>query len=271
MKRLPITALNRPLPRRLQLIPTLALAALVLFGASDLMAQRKTKPGDGGSGGDTAPVPAGTIHFTQSTADGWNYADMTMKADGSAKTQIGLSEQGRLWQPSYQLHGGHRWFLTLRDTDVIDEEDWMKQDLFALTAAGDLVRLTDDPNLWVDNVRWAQDDSFVSYTGYHLTTEEEDLYVAGVDWSSGSPVVGLPRKVLSTLYPVEEFNLNYLGAYEWSPAGKELVYNDIRNWIAMRSGSPGSSRMERSRRATWQTRVSILLGRRTATGSPTAV
>jgi hypothetical protein len=210
-----------------RLMTLIAVTAALSLSAS-AFAQKKTKPG--GGGGETTPVPAGSIHFTQSTADGWNYADMTMKADGSAKTQIGLSEQGRPWQPSYQLHGGQRWFLTLLDTDVIDEEGWMKQDLFALTAAGDRVRLTDDPNLWVDNVRWAKDDSFVSYLGYHLTTEEEDLYVAGVDWSSGSPVVGLPRKVLSTLYPVEEFNLNYLGAYEWSPAGDEMVYNDIRNW-----------------------------------------
>jgi hypothetical protein len=223
MKRPPIAALNRPISRRLQLLPTLALAALVLFSASDLMGQRKTKPGDGGSGGDTAPVPAGTIHFTQSTADGWTYAEMTMKADGSAKTQIGTREQGNAWKPSYQLHSGKRWFLNMRDTGV-DEYGWIRQELFAVTAAGDLVQLTDDLDLWVHNVRWAKDDSFVSYAAYNEITDAEDLYVAYVDWSSGSPVVGVP----SNIFPISagDLQLNYLGAYDWSPAGDEMVYND---------------------------------------------
>jgi hypothetical protein len=63
-------------------------------------------------------VPPGTIHFSQSTADSSYYADMTMKADGSAKTQIGLREQGNWLEPSYQLHDGNRWFLNMRDNNL---------------------------------------------------------------------------------------------------------------------------------------------------------
>jgi hypothetical protein len=208
--------------KRIQtLIPAVALAAvLALLGSANLYAQKK--PGGGGSGGETTPVPAGTIHFSQSTADPSYYAEMTMKADGSAKAQIGLSEQGNWLEPSYQLHGGQRWFLNMRDTGVMNEYDVMIQELFVV-AEEDLVQVTDDPGLyWVDNVRWAQDDSFLSFVGfsYDSTNDEyeDDLYVADVDWNVGSPVIGTPRKVLSRGAE--------LGAYDWSPAGDELVYEN---------------------------------------------
>lgn len=195
----------------LALISSLTLGGLALAG-------KPTKPGDGG--GDTTPVPAGTIHFTQSTSDSWYYADMTMLADGSGKTQVGLSEQGHTWEPSYHLHGGQRWFLTTLDTDVVDAYGELKQELFAVTAAGDQIQLSDEPDLWINNFRWAKDDSFLSYVAYNNITAEEDLHVVDVDWSWGIPVTGLPRKVFSTLVA----NDNFFGAYDWSPTGDELVY-----------------------------------------------
>jgi hypothetical protein len=208
------------LKRTPALIPAIVLAAVfALLGSATAYAQKKP----GGGGGETTPVPAGTIHFSQSTAEPWYYADMTMKADGSAKAQIGLSEQGNWLEPSYQLHGGNRWFLNMRDTGVLNEYDVMIQELFVVTAEEDLVQVTDDPGLyWVDNVRWAQDDSFLSFVGFSYDSindeSEEDLYVADVDWSLGSPVIGTPRKVLSREVA--------LGAYDWSPAGDELVYEN---------------------------------------------
>jgi hypothetical protein len=216
--------------RRALLGLTLTLAA-GLLAAEPAMAQKK--PG-GGGGGETTPVPAGTIHFSQSTADSWYYADMTMKADGSAKTQLGIHEQGQAWKPSYQLHGGQRWFLNLQETGEMNEYGWMIQQLFASTAAGNLVQLTDDPDLLIYSVRWSKDDSFLSFVGYSYdpTTdeEEEDLYVADIDWSSGGPEIGLPRKVLSTLYCIDDLKQSFFGAYDWSPAGDELVYNDSSDW-----------------------------------------
>jgi Tol biopolymer transport system component len=214
------------------LIRALALAA-VLAGLGSTNAYAQKKPGGGGGGGETTPVPAGTIHFSQSTADPWYYAEMTMKADGSGKTQLGLREQGNAWKPSHQLQGGQRWFLNMRDTGVMNEYDEMIQELFAFTADGYLVQLTHDPNLWVHSYRWAKDDSFLSFVGYSydsITDEDEEyLYAADVDWSSGSPEIGPPRKVLSAQYEVDGLKGYYLGTYDWSPAGNQLVYNDIRN------------------------------------------
>ncbi len=218
-KRFPVNILKR----NQTLMATIALAAVfALLSSTDVYAQKK--PGGGGGGGETTPTPPGTIHFSQSTADSWYYADMTMKADGSGKTQIGISEQGNWLEPSYQLHDGQRWFLSKLDTGVMDEYGNMIQELFAFTADGVSVQLTDDPDLWIYNVRWAKDDSFLSYVAYNGITDEEDLYVVDVDWSSGSPVIGLPRKVLSIVYSGYASELSYLGCYDWSPTGDELVY-----------------------------------------------
>jgi hypothetical protein len=74
----------------------------------------------------------------------------TMKVDGSAKSQIGAREQGNAWKPSYQLHDGQRWFLNIRDTGALNAYDEMIQELFAHTADGDLVQVTNDPDLYVD-------------------------------------------------------------------------------------------------------------------------
>jgi len=223
------------LKRHPTLIRVLTLAAVfAMLGGTNVNAQSK-KPGGGGGGGDTTPVPAGTIHFSQSTADPSYYADMTMKADGSAKTQIGLREQGNWLEPSYRLHDGNRWFLNMRDTGVVNEYGEMIQELFASTANdGVSVQLTFNAAFWLHSVRWAQDDSFLSFVGYSYVSAiddyEGDLYVAAVDWSSGGPVIGLPRKVLSTQYLVDGLMDYYFGAYDWSPEGDELVYNDIRDW-----------------------------------------
>jgi Tol biopolymer transport system component len=202
------------------LIRALALAAVfAVLSSTNVYAQKK--PGGGGGGGDTTPVPPGTIHFSQSTADSWYYADMTMKADGSAKTQIGLREQGNWLEPSYQLHGGHRWFLNTRDTGVTNWE------LFASTADGDLVPVMNHADLGIASIRWARNDSFLSFVGYSYNSTideyEEDLYVADVEWISDRPVFGEPRKVLSLGYSDTSIAL---GAYDWSPAGDELVYED---------------------------------------------
>jgi hypothetical protein len=218
-KRFPVNILKR----NQTLMAALALAAVfVVLSSTNVYAQKK--PG-GGGGGETTPVPPGTIHFSQSTADSSYYADMTMKADGSAKTQIGLSGQGSWLEPSYQLHGEQRWFLNTRDTGVTNWE------LFASTTNGDLVQVLHNADLGIASVRWAKNDSFLSFVGYSYDSindeYEEDLYVAAVNWSSGSPVFGEPQKVLSLGYSDTSL---VLGAYDWSPAGNELVYNDVRDW-----------------------------------------
>ncbi len=192
-------------------------AVFVLLSSTDVYGQKKP----GGGGGGTTPVPPGTIHFAQSTTDPWYYGDMTMKADGSAKTQVGISEQGNWLEPSYQLHGGQRWYLNTRDTGGANWE------LFASTANGDSVQVINNADLGIASIRWAKNDLFLSFVGYSYdsTNDEygEDLYVTDIEWISERPVFGEPRKVLSLAYSDTSVAL---GAYDWSPAGDELVYED---------------------------------------------
>lgn len=201
---------------------------LALFATHALAA--KPPKGGGGGGGEPTPVPAGTIHFAQSTADTYLYADMTMKADGSAKTQVGISEQGKWLEPSHQLHGSQRWFLAIRPTETEDPDTGgMREELFAVTVDGQAVQLTDDANLilagaW--SLRWAKDDSFLSYVAADRVTWDEALFVADVDWTSVTPVIGSPRKVLDSGSNSGDPELPALGAYDWSPSGEEMVFND---------------------------------------------
>jgi hypothetical protein len=211
-----------------RLMTLLAVTAALTLGGS-AFAQKKP----GGGGGEPTPVPPGTIHFAQSTTISGYYADMTMKADGSGKAQIGISEQGKWLEPSHQLHGGQRWFLAILPTETEDPvTGGMREELFAVTENGQAVQVTDHPDwslAWAGGaLRWAKDDSFLSYVA--LGTSDESLFVADVDWTSGTPVIGAPRKVLDSGSNSGDPQLPALGAYDWSPSGVEMVYNDIRNW-----------------------------------------
>lgn len=210
---------GRNLPRFITLLGITL--ALTLSGSA--FAQKKP----GGGGGGTA-VP-GTIYFWQSTAntnpDGYPlYAEMKMAGDGSGKTQTGLAEQGVEREPSRQLHGGQRWFLTTAVTEMTRPDGWFLWHLFAITEGGARVQLTDDPNMTVDFVRWSKDDSFLSFTAYLHDGEDvrAGLFVATVDWSSGTPVMGTPAKVLDLSVDSWGYIENY--AHDWSPSGDELVY-----------------------------------------------
>jgi hypothetical protein len=212
---------------------SLAITLTLALFATHAVAQKPPK-GGGGGGGDTTPVPPGTVHFTRSTADSRYYADMTMKADGSGKTQIGISEQGKWLVPSHQLHGGQRWLLAILPTETEDPDTGeMREELFAVTEDGQAVQLTDDANLFLAgswSLRWAKDDSFFSYVAADRGTWDESLFVVDVDWSSGTPVIGSPRKVFDSGSYSGDPQLPALGAYDWSPSGLEMVYNDIRDW-----------------------------------------
>lgn len=188
------------------------IAGLTVSGLA--LAAKPTKPGDGGSGGDPGPVPPGTIYFEQWTTDsGSSFASML--ADGSGKTP------GLAGEMCHQLHGGQRWFLDLLPTEIVDEFGNPYYELFAVSEQGQMLQLTSDPNVVLGEfgyslARWSADDSSLSFTAYDVANEwQPALFVADVDWSTGIPVISLPLPIFD----------GEIGAYDWSPAGDEIVYD----------------------------------------------
>jgi len=181
------------------------------------------KPGGGsGGGGDPGPVPPGTIYFQQSSTDsGSSFASML--ADGSGKTQKFFGE------PSDHLHGGERWFLDVLPTAAEDEFGNAIEQLFVISERGQMWQLTNDPNvsLWAGYVipRWSADDSSLSFQAFNAENDpdawQEALFVADVDWSTNSPLIDTPRRILES--GTDEPSI---GFYDWSPAGDEIVHGE---------------------------------------------
>jgi hypothetical protein len=195
--------------------------AVALPDAPDALAQKK-------GGGGTPPPPApGTIYFHN-----WSttYRYWSMNGDGSGKTQ---TVDG---QPSWQKHGGSRWFLQDQFVEASDSTQWL-----AVDEGGEVVPLTNDPTLRWNGYppHWGRDDSFFSFTAVYETELEwiGRLYVVAVDWIDGVPVAGPPTVVFELRRSVfdEWGQWSYdgldevsMGKHDWSPAGDEVA---LTRWI----------------------------------------
>jgi hypothetical protein len=202
----------------------------LLYGAGALalcafLALAKGKPPGkpGGGGGDP---PGGTIYYT---SEGLTW---TMDAAGGNKTSL---ESNVFGEPSYGLHGGHRWWLQAQRI----EGAWQ---LFAVSNDGNqTIQVTDAPLEVRDRnttnttapaaFRWAKDDSFVSWVGLTWSGTDADdpgIYAADIDWaqlSAGSPRLEV---ALGFLYGAGFPILPDGGSHDWSPDdpddGLRVVY-----------------------------------------------
>lgn len=215
-----------------RIVAALGLVVLAgVFGGTAALAQK--------GGGGTPPPPApGTIYFSGWVATSGNdgyYAAMSMNGDGSDKKQV---PWGLHRTPSYQLHGGSRWFLA-GDYDwdgPVDEEGIpLAYELFAVSQQGQWVQLTGDPNIhWTGDemaVAWGKDDSFVSYGAWWFTGPEPSdvqggLFVVDIDWSTGVPVAGPPTLLFeadASWYYDWQGGVN-IYEHDWSPDGTAVVF-----------------------------------------------
>jgi hypothetical protein len=184
-----------------------------LAGVPHAAAQKK--------GGDGGPVPPGTIYFSMTDGTDWS-----MKADGSGRA---ASVDG---DPSYQIHGGSRWFLQDRFVDFeihgFDEWGnpyyWDLYDVVAVNEAGQSVVLGSSRGSFLGQPKWGKDDSFVSFT----TAVDTDgvitggLVVVPVTWSAeGVPGAGVPEAALEA--PTLDWGEVNLYAHDWSPSGDAAV------------------------------------------------
>ena len=201
-------------------------------------------------------VPTGTVYYETS---GSNSPANSMKPDGSAKTVLNVLSGA----PSYQLHGGKRWFL--RRMDVAGDPYYfgpVRRDLFALREDGALaVRLTDDPgleytNLEQPNMTWAPDEdasrATVSalgrrhYADGSIVAGSGGLYTATLRFDGAGNVLGLdaPLALLVSIglngNPANE--MPDADTYTWSPGMTEVVA-DHRNSSPSAPASPGELRI----------------------------
>lgn len=201
----------------------LALVCLSVLAGSAALAQKK-----GGGGSTPTPAP-GTIYFLNWSGAGLGWK---MNGDGSGKAQ---TIEG---QPSYQRHGGSRWFLQNQYGDDI-LGDWGQW--FAVDENGGTVQLTNDPDLRTNGYppSWAKDDSFFSYAGVYETEEEwiGRLFVVEIDWLEDVPVAGPPTIVFEIRRSVfdewgewsyEGYDEVNLGSHDWSPLADEAV---LTRWV----------------------------------------
>lgn len=174
------------------------------------------KPGGGGGGA----VPPGTIYYYQ--GDGYG----SMKADGSGKASAPSGN------PSYQRHGGSRWFLQTRYIDFeehgVDEVGnpiyWSVYDVVAVNETGGAISLATARGFDVGATSWSKDDSFISYTSAVDTGDgvEGGLFIVELNWDLGLPAPEAPIPAFQAATTI--WGEVSLTAHDWSPAGNAFVF-----------------------------------------------
>lgn len=209
------------------------------------------KPGPG------AIEPTSTIHYSQfqiveggpaGTYENFQgYA--SMQGNGSNK----LASPHYKWggEPSRQMHGT-RWIVAAEDIGGMYPSGTQRRELFATREdTGAKVQLTSDANIQMtnaSNLRWAFDDSFISFAAVTWTpvtsggnytdatgapwVVDAKVFRANISWSSGSPVAATPVAMLDAgLYfdSGAPDSFKYVRPdirnLDWSPNGTQLVYD----------------------------------------------
>jgi len=236
-----------------------AIAGVLLMAGAETLAKKPVKP--------PPSTDTGIIYYWQGGAL------HTMDPDGSDKTSLGLS--GAPEVPSRGLHDGKRWFLVVKE---IADESYpsgdARHEIFAITASGDEVQLTDDaavepmmpdgdkfrvmPQWGVDS---GAEDGKVSYVARHWDDSDEvddvGLFVAQIDLDdldNHSPVEPEYFAVPTHVYddPFGGYGPFATIPHAWSPDGTQLVYLRAgeTSWVGLwRLDSDGTDALELTKKA----------------------
>lgn len=196
--------------------------SILLLGAAD--GWTKGKPGGGGGGGTP---PAGIIY-----------------GDGEAIDAAGNVLDTGLptgW-PSYDRHGGARWFAWYKDNGALAVHGGSDNSLIATNEGGTEVEIfaptqsgNDETTIHYDLIRWAHDDSAIYFvavvwTGSGQFDAESHVYRLALDWGTGSPVAdGAPVSVKQMGVTTDGGPYPLFGQFDVSPAEDKLVYEDNIN------------------------------------------
>lgn len=166
-------------------------------------------------------------------------------------------------EPSRALHNGQRWFLTTMELPQGRYADGgSRRELFAVSENGRAVQLTTQADLEpsLSSARWPAHgaDTLVSWVAYRRTANgqvgEGGIFVAELQYNEKGDIVGLTSQPTSPLLnlslacepggeaggepPVE-------GAcnHDWSPDGKEIVYETSRQQLWITDVQTGGRRL----------------------------
>jgi serine/threonine protein kinase/Tol biopolymer transport system component len=157
----------------------------------------------------------------------------SMRPDGSNKTRLPDNVHG---EPSRALHGGHRWFLDVREVAGEPYPTGTKRaELFAVRDDGDetvTVQLTDKPDLEPGtSLRWTRDpesrvvDSAISWSGRlwdrGTTNSTPGIYLARIAFDdAGNVRAGAVRPEQPLVAGGSE--------HDWSPDARRIVFSTGR-------------------------------------------
>jgi len=230
------------------------LGLAILFLTLCLAGTSAAGKGGGGTGG-------GTIYFT------YQGGTWSMNSDGSGKAAL---PTGVASFPSHDLHGGHRWFLAVRESTGTYPSGTARREIFAVRDDGVVsLQLTDQADLECDDTAaWVPGDEEISWNARRWDSgavAEGGIYTATVQFDSQGEVTGLAAEPLSPTIPLDLVtwtdSAHYftgdlapdLRSYDWSPDGSEIVY-DRFSADELRIADPNGDQLLRSgfgRRPQW--------------------
>ena len=219
----------------------LIVAALVAVLGRETIAGKGNGGGKpGGGGGD--PAPAGVIYFSRGS----------ISPDGTGETSLpGAFES----LPSYELHGGQRWFVK-PVFDGADNPDGRKSSRIVAVSEDGATEVDLTPSSasewrvagygwWL---AWAKDDSFLSFTAVEwfdtgALDAKSYIFKVGLDWTAGEPaLVGAPTKIVEAGLEGSQAEMGFAESQiqqaDWEPGGDRVVY-----WLWASQGDPATSEL----------------------------
>jgi hypothetical protein len=198
------------------------------------------KPG----GGNIPPADTGTIYFWTGGDKFWPAGVYAMATNGRDKTtgvtNILLGSTDRTVEPSKLLHNGLRWFLIMGAIDGETYPDgYQRVEIFAVSAAGVWVQLTDDANvqLFVEDLqpRWSRGDTGISFVGRRwgvvdgaAAVVEYGIYALSVNADLLGPgYPALPPAVLPIVFDNQDVGHGMfpdVHGYDYSADNSQMVF-----------------------------------------------
>ncbi|TWT34978.1 hypothetical protein KOR42_53570 [Thalassoglobus neptunius] len=167
----------------------------------------------GGGGGSGGPVPPGVIYFSSAGQP------REMLADGSQE----LPAAGLV--ASYRLHSSERFFAETVYQQTVDRNYFQ---IVVFSSSGTVYLLTDDESVYIRDIQWAKDDSFIAGIGEIIgvnseLSDKEYFFMQFIDWSQGFPSSDGELMILPMDDDYHSYPFDTHPNFDVSPDGTQIV------------------------------------------------